>query len=80
MKKLIALLLIAPFLQGCEQKTPVGRFQIVTGMDDEATGGALGQPGTFRLDHDIFKIDTVTGQSWLYSDGKWSEIKDLPSQ
>jgi hypothetical protein len=89
MRNLIAVLLIVPFLQGCNQQPPTGRFQIVAGTYEEtdfnaSTGDSSG------VHHEIFKIDTETGKTWIYLAGAstttngvstvigWIEIKDLP--
>jgi hypothetical protein len=69
MRKLIALLLIAPLLQGCRQKVPNGRFQIVTGTYDEIVGNYTPPHNdTPYQQHGIFKIDTQTGETWVYKD------------
>jgi hypothetical protein len=92
MRQLILLLLVMPFLQGCNEQPAAGRFQITAGIyesyelsDLTMVNGSSGQH------HAIFKIDTQTGKSWIYLDAAlkttngvssslngWIEIKDLP--
>ena len=69
MKNLIAILLIAPLIQGCSQKVPNGRFQIVAGTYDEISGNYTSPHNYIPYqEHGIFKIDTQTGETWVYID------------
>jgi hypothetical protein len=74
MKKIILILIASPFLQGCNQQT--GRYQIVVGTYDEVVT-TEGLPvvrnnssniSSSEQNHGVFKIDTQTGQTWIYKD------------
>lgn len=95
MKKLVAVLFAVPILQGCNQQ--IGRYQIVVGTYDEVVtteGAQVVQNSTDGVssseqNHGVFKIDTQTGQTWIYKDALdiktngateeegWREIKGL---
>jgi hypothetical protein len=87
MKKMMTLLLLMPMLQGCNQQAPTGRFQIVAGTYDEIVNSG-GANSTSQM-HGIFKIDTQTGNAWVYIDANaiiangvsstegWREIKNM---
>ena len=89
MRKLIVLLLLAPLLQGCNQKSTTGRFQIVAGTYDEILNNPVDKSSSSSQEHGIFKIDTQTGRTWIYLDATdlatngasitegWREIKDI---
>ena len=89
MRKLIALLFMASFIQGCGQKAQDGRFQIVAGTYDEIVNNAGSTIGSSSQQHGVFKIDTQTGRTWVYLDATglmtngasitegWREIKDV---
>jgi hypothetical protein len=100
MRKLIVILLAVPLLQGCNQQRP-GRFQIVAGTYDEEVNTdnpTSEEHGILRYGYTtqkqgIFKIDTQTGRTWMYSDVNnlttnrtnpgadgWKEIKDLSTK
>jgi hypothetical protein len=68
MKKLIVLFLATLLLQGCDRHTQSGRFQIVPGTYDEIVNYEIGKNSTSSQRQGIFKIDTQTGQAWIYLD------------
>ncbi len=47
----------------------IGRFQIVTGRLQTAVGAGLpGKDDVYTARTGVFKIDTVTGQTWILSE------------
>ena len=91
MRKKMMLCLLVPFLQGCNQDPPTGRFQIIAGTyDDDYINITTSPPEEInKLHHGIFKVDTQTGQVWEYHESttvtnqsngttrslEWNELK-----
>ncbi|MEI9864020.1 MAG: hypothetical protein WDN00_05605 [Limisphaerales bacterium] len=68
MKNLLPLLLVTLFIQGCDQKSTNGRFQIIAVTQDVVATSAIDNSGETTQSHRVFKLDTVTGETWFYSD------------
>jgi hypothetical protein len=74
-----------PIQQTSNQQLP-GRYQIIAGDIDENV--VVNGSGGNQLVHTMFKIDTITGQTWRFEDSMvfgngytnieygWREIKD----
>jgi len=63
----IALVLIGTSRQaGSVDGNGAGRYQIVIGTYDLKSQAGAGDKPADAIAHGAFKIDTVTGQTWLY--------------